>query len=74
MDTITGETLRDRNERRRKAREERVELRWPGDYPPFSELRASDLSGRARAFQSMVGAGMDISKAAGIAGLMDSDD
>ena len=39
-----------------------------------SELRASDLSGRARAFQSMVGAGMDISKAAGLAGLMDSDD
>ena len=31
MDTITGETLRDRNERRRKAREERVELRWPGE-------------------------------------------
>ena len=40
----------------------------------WSELRASDLSGRARAFQSMVGAGMDISKAAGLAGLMDSDD
>ena len=39
----------------------------------WSELRASDLSGRARAFQSMVGAGMDISKAAGLAGLMDSD-
>ena len=37
----------------------------------WSELRASDLSGRARAFQSMVGAGMDISKAAGLAGLMD---
>ena len=40
----------------------------------WSELRASDLSGRARAFQSMVGAGIDISKAAGLAGLMDSDD
>ena len=26
----------------------------------WSELRASDLSGRARAFQSMVGAGMDL--------------
>ena len=39
----------------------------------WSELRASDLSGRARAFQSMVGAGMDVSKAAGLAGLMESD-
>ena len=39
----------------------------------WSELRASDLSGRARAFQSMVGAGMDVSKAAGLAGLMDSE-
>ena len=39
----------------------------------WSELRASDLSGRARAFQSMVGAGIGISKAAGLAGLMDSE-
>ena len=39
----------------------------------WSELRASDLSGRARAFQSMVGAGIDVSKAAGLAGLMDSE-
>ena len=39
----------------------------------WSELRASDLSGRARAFQSMVGGGMDVSKAAGLAGLMDSE-
>ena len=39
----------------------------------WSELRASDLSGRARAFQSMVGAGMDLTKAAGLAGLMDSE-
>ena len=39
----------------------------------WSELRASDLSGRARAFQSMVGGGMDVSQAAGLAGLMDSE-
>ena len=39
----------------------------------WSELRASDLSGRARACQSMVGAGMDVGKAAGLAGLMESE-
>ena len=37
----------------------------------FAELRASDLAGRARAFQSMVLAGMDASKAAALAGLME---
>ena len=36
----------------------------------FTELRAADLSGRARAFQSMVGGGMDVAKAVAIAGLM----
>ena len=36
----------------------------------WDELRASDIAGRARAFQSMVGAGMDAAKAAGLAGLM----
>ena len=36
----------------------------------FSGRFAADLAGRARAFQSMVGAGMDPSKAAGLAGLM----
>ena len=35
----------------------------------FSELMASDLAGRARAFQSMVGAGMDLERAAALAGL-----
>ena len=40
----------------------------------WADLRASDLSGRARAFQSMVGGGMDVSKAAGLAGLMDPTD
>ena len=34
------------------------------------ELRASDLSGRARSFQSMVGGGMSVEKATQIAGLM----
>ena len=40
----------------------------------FDTLFAADLSGRARAFQSLVKAGMDLSKAAGLAGLMESDD
>ena len=36
----------------------------------WQELRAGDIAGRARAFQSMVGAGMDVAKAAALAGLM----
>ena len=36
----------------------------------WQELRASDLSGRARAFQSMVGGGMDVAQAVAVAGLM----
>ena len=36
----------------------------------FDGLFAADLSGRARAFQSMVGGGMDVARAAGLAGLM----
>lgn len=36
----------------------------------FDTLMASDISGRARAFQSMVGGGMDITKAAALSGLM----
>ena len=39
----------------------------------WEELRASDLSGRARAFQSMVGGGMDVERAAILAGLMDAE-
>ena len=39
----------------------------------FQELRASDLAGRARAFQSMVASGMDSAKAAGLAGLMEME-
>ena len=40
----------------------------------WQELRASDLSGRARAFQSMVGGGMDVSQAVAVAGLMAPDE
>ena len=36
----------------------------------FDQLFAADLSGRARAFQSLVGGGMDLSKAAALAGLL----
>ncbi len=39
----------------------------------FDGLFAADLSGRARAFQSMVGGGMDVSRAAALAGLMADD-
>ena len=38
----------------------------------FDRLFASDLSGRARAFQSMVNGGLSTDKAAGLAGLMDA--
>lgn len=40
----------------------------------WEELRASDLSGRARAFQSMVASGMDLDRAAQISGLMEPED
>lgn len=39
----------------------------------FDRLMASDLSGRARAFQSMVKGGMAIDKAAALAGLMEDE-
>ena len=39
----------------------------------WQELRASDLSGRARAFQSMVGGGMPVDQAVAVAGLMVQD-
>ena len=52
------------------------ELRTKLDAPDlslnFDSLFASDLSGRARAFQSMVGGGMDVAKAAALAGLMEA--
>ena len=40
----------------------------------FDALFASDLAGRARAFASLVKAGMPLEKAAGLAGLLESDD
>ena len=40
----------------------------------FDGLFAADLSGRARAFQSMVGGGMELAKAAALAGLMESEE
>ena len=49
-------------------------LPWDDVSIGFDNLFASDLSGRARAFQSMVGGGMDIGRAAALAGLMESGD
>ena len=46
--------------------EDTVTLSW-------QELRASDLSGRARAFQSMVGGGLPVDQAVSVAGLMIED-
>ena len=46
--------------------EDTVTLSW-------QELRASDLGGRARAFQSMVGGGMAVAEAVSVAGLMVED-
>ena len=37
----------------------------------FKGRFAADLAGRVRAFQSMVSGGMDLAKAAGLAGLME---
>ena len=46
-----------------------VKLDVPGLTISFSRLFASDLSGRARAYQSLVGGGMDAGRAAALAGL-----
>ena len=40
----------------------------------FERLAASDIAGRARAFQSLVGSGMSAADAAAAAGLMERDD
>ena len=40
----------------------------------WTELRAADIAGRARAFQSLIGGGMDVDKAAALSGLLVSDD
>ncbi len=51
-----------------------TELRDKLDDPTidlsWEELRAGDIAGRARAFQSMVGAGMEAGKAAALSGLV----
>ena len=39
----------------------------------WHELRASDISGRARAFQSLVGGGMDVNQAATLSGVLSPD-
>ena len=40
----------------------------------FTSLQAADIQGRARAFQSLVGGGMSLERAAGISGIIVSDD
>lgn len=53
-----------------------AELTWVVGRPvmlDFEALFASDIQGRARAFQSMVAAGMDVATAAAKSGLMDMD-
>ena len=49
-------------------------LDTPGLVFDTTGLHAADVQGRARAFQSMVGGGMEVSKAASLAGLMEPDD
>ena len=44
----------------------RVKLDTPDLRLTWNELRASDLAGRARAFQSMVNGGIEVGKAAGL--------
>ncbi len=51
-----------------------LKLDTPGLAFDFSALFASDLSGRARAFQSMVNGGKSVDEAAALAGLMQVDD
>ena len=46
-----------------------VKLDTPGLALTFDRLKASDVQGRARAFQSLTGGGMDAARAAELAGL-----
>ena len=55
------------------AEELRDKLDTPGLALSFDRMFASDLSGRARAFQSMVGGGMAVAKAAALARLMETE-
>ena len=52
----------------------RNKLNDPGITIDWSELRAADIASRARAFQSMVGGGMPLDRAAALSGLMVQDD
>ena len=52
----------------------RAKLDDPSIILTWDELRAADISGRARAFQSLVGAGMDLDRAAALSGLLSPDD
>ena len=54
-------------ELRRKLDSPNLRLEWDA-------LRAADISGRARAFQSMVGGGMELDRAAALSGLLVEDD
>lgn len=54
--------------------EMRIKLDAPNLKISWSELRASDLQARARSFQSMVQAGMDIEKAVRLSGLVLPED
>ena len=56
------------------AAEAAVKLDTPDLTLDPSELRASDLSGAARAFQSMVKGGLPVAEAASLAGLMAAED
>ena len=50
-----------------------VKLDVPDLRLSFDSLFSSDLSGRARAFQSLVNGGISTDKAAGLAGLMEAE-
>ena len=54
--------------------EVREKLDAPDFAMTFDRLAASDISGRARAFQSLVGGGMDVSAAASLSGLISPDE
>ena len=55
------------------AAEAAAKLEVVGAALSFDRLFAADLSGRARAFQSLVGGGMEVGKAAALAGLLEAD-
>ena len=50
-----------------------VKLDTPGLTFAFDKLFAADLAGRARAFQSLVGGGIDVTRAAALAGLLEAE-